>query len=222
MNVGESYYGQSALNHCALSPTVSKETIKFFLDQGIKVKDAHLYSIYAGNVEVTKMLLNQIKRTEMNPVVNSLIFARHSTPMMVAAKYANPRMVKMLLSRGHSLQIPHAIDCKCSNCVRKDEPEFSKSIRDLQIFQSLTEPEFINSSEPFPLIKCIEYAHLINKRMASDLDLCKDKYKSLIDKMEIYCCDLVNMIREKEELYLFLSQPIDELRLSKEIKYPVS
>lgn len=154
--------------------------------------------------------------------MDSIYFPPFTTPLMVAARQSKSSMIKLLLERGHTLRIPHNQTCQCPDCYYPGDSSYSKPKRDVQMMRALAEPEYINTTEKFPILKCLELSFYIRRRMKDDFDAFYQDFKKILEKMEIYCCDLLYETRESDEIHLILSQQIEDDPRTQQIQYPVS
>lgn len=74
------------------------------------------------------------------------------SPLILAAHKNDPEIIQIFLSRGHTIDRPHAIQCKCDDCIVKQNTDSLKRSRSrLNAYKALASPAYLALStiDPF-------------------------------------------------------------------------
>ena len=79
------------------------------------------------------------------------------TPLILAAHKNDHEIIQTLLSRGNTIEKPHAIHCKCSDCTIKQHNDSLKRSRSrLSAYKALASPAYMALSSPDPITATFE------------------------------------------------------------------
>ncbi|CAD6188442.1 unnamed protein product [Caenorhabditis auriculariae] len=99
-----------------------KEICNYVLqNSSISLKEAQMHAIMTGNlgiVEHVTCLFIDYPFDERKGCTDSPTFEPHVTPLILACKNNDFPIVEFLLSRGHSIDIPHFRSCTCNLCSK--------------------------------------------------------------------------------------------------------
>jgi ankyrin repeat protein len=91
-------------------------------------------------------------------------FSPDITPLILAAHYNNHEIVQMFLSRGHTIERPHPISCRCADCVTKQNYDSLKRSRSrLNAYRALASPAYMALSSPDPIMTTFELRQEMKK-----------------------------------------------------------
>lgn len=112
----KNYQGMTGLN---LAIQVNCESIVDLLikQSGLEIGDSLMHAIRENFYSVVVKLLDILESKDPEKVKqgyeHSTEFPKHLTPLMLAAQCGHYTIIKLLLSRGHTIPIPHKPGCNC-------------------------------------------------------------------------------------------------------------
>ncbi|CDW58832.1 Ank and TRP 2 domain containing protein [Trichuris trichiura] len=137
-----------------------------------------------------------------------IFFPHYMTPLMLAANYDNYEIVKLLISYGETLEIPHRPDCRCTKCRMLGDGSdcIERSANRLYAYRALCSHAFLLQSE---IEDPILYAFLI----ARDLEKCQESdpdnavlYAKMSEHVQQLPLALLNCCENAKEVMLMLTQ----------------
>lgn len=95
-----------------------EQMVDFLLSQsGLEVGDSLMHAIRENNYSIVIKILDMLQAECPERVYlgceNSIEFPAHLTPLMLAAQCGYLKIIRLLLKRGHTIQIPHEPQCLC-------------------------------------------------------------------------------------------------------------
>lgn len=84
---------------------------------GLEIGDSLMHAIRENNYSIVIKILDMLQMECPESVYvgceNSTEFPAHLTPLMLAAQCGYLKIIRLLLKRGHTIQIPHQPQCLC-------------------------------------------------------------------------------------------------------------
>lgn len=213
---------------------------KFLLENGAEVGTALLQAVAKESVEWVKALLDFVKETEIQGASPSRVsssrqksearYSKFISPLMLAAHNDNQEIVKLLLTKGYTIEEPpfHNRSGDCSECESLGK-RLGSSLYRLHSYRALASPVYLcmsylleNSSESSieeqdirsskdPIVR----AFFINRKLESLTETeyeFKHEYKRLSDRCEEFAVSLLAKCRSMEEIGCVMSVPgIDQI-----------
>lgn len=112
----KNYQGYTALTLAI--ETNCEPMVDLLLSQsGLEIGDSLMHAIRENNYSIVIKLLDILQMECPESVnigcENSTEFPAHLTPLMLAAQCGHFKIIRLLLKRGHTIQIPHKPKCLC-------------------------------------------------------------------------------------------------------------
>jgi hypothetical protein len=110
-------------------------------------------------------------------------FSPDITPLILAAHNNNHEIVQMFLSRGHVIDRPHPISCRCADCVTKQNYDSLKRSRSrLNAYRALASPAYMALSSPDPIMTTFELRQEMKKLAQVEKEF-KVSYWALFERL---------------------------------------
>lgn len=164
------YMGRNAL-HLAID-SEKLDVIEILLDtlSFNCIEEALLHAISKGGTKIVKLIIehpnfmageDRLRRLGGGEAFfrteEKSQFPPDITPVILAAHYNNHEIIQMFLSRNHTIEKPHPISCKCSDCVAKQNYDSLKRSRSrLNAYRALASPAYMALSSPDPIMTTFE------------------------------------------------------------------
>ncbi len=165
------YMGRNAL-HLAVD-SENTETIEILMEKvnWECMEEALLHAISKGAVNIVRVIVdhpNYIREDKSRRLIGRRdAFFRHGeekyqyppdvTPLILAAHKNDHEIIQMFLSRGNTIEKPHAIHCKCTDCTIKQQSDSLKRSRSrLNAYKALASPAYMALSSPDPITATFE------------------------------------------------------------------
>ncbi|CAN8012504.1 unnamed protein product, partial [Ixodes pacificus] len=141
------------------------EMIELLLGHRVDTKDALLHAISEEYVEAVEVLLEREEATRKPGQPHSweaidrdtAAFTPDMTPLILAAHRDNYEILKILLDRGYTFQVPHGVRCSCGECVRsRSEDSLRHSRSRINSYRALASPSLIALSSKDPILTAFE------------------------------------------------------------------
>ncbi|XP_025087997.1 short transient receptor potential channel 3-like isoform X2 [Pomacea canaliculata] len=128
------------------------------------------------------------------------------TPLILAAHYNNHEIIQMFLSRNHTIEKPHPISCKCSDCVTKQNYDSLKRSRSrLNAYRALASPAYMALSSPDPIMTTFELRQEMMKLAEVEKEF-KSEYLGMVEQCMNFACELMDLCRGTQEVEAVLSE----------------
>nr|KAG5702760.1 hypothetical protein BaRGS_003634 [Batillaria attramentaria] len=129
------------------------------------------------------------------------------TPLILAAHYNNHEIIQMFLSRNHTIEKPHPISCKCSDCVTKQNYDSLKRSRSrLNAYRALASPAYMALSSPDPIMTTFELRQEMMKLAEVEKEFKhKSEYLGMVEQCMNFACELMDLCRGTQEVEAVLS-----------------
>ncbi|XP_033739855.1 short transient receptor potential channel 3-like [Pecten maximus] len=128
------------------------------------------------------------------------------TPIILASHYNNHEIVQMFLSRNHRIERPHAISCRCSDCISKQNYDSLKRSRSrLNAYRALASPAYMALSSADPIMTTFE----LRQEMMHLAEVEKEfmaEYLGLVEQCMNFACELMDMCRGTQEVEAVFSE----------------
>ncbi|XP_054713562.1 short transient receptor potential channel 3-like [Uloborus diversus] len=141
------YKGQNALQIAIKKE--NEDMVKFlFRRPDLEVRDAALYAITTGNIDLTTIILDYIKSSspenEMLGCQDSPNYSPDITPLILAAQCGDYKIVRLLLERNHVIEKPHLPSCLCPTCkIMIEQMGSALSRMRLNAYKAISNPAYI-------------------------------------------------------------------------------
>ncbi|XP_076452337.1 short transient receptor potential channel 7-like [Babylonia areolata] len=127
------------------------------------------------------------------------------TPLILAAHYNNHEIIQMFLSRNHTIEKPHPISCKCTDCVTKQNYDSLKRSRSrLNAYRALASPAYMALSSPDPIMTTFELRQEMMKLAEVEKEF-KSEYLGMVEQCMNFACELMDLCRGTQEVEAVLS-----------------
>uniref|UniRef100_A0A5S6Q6X5 ANK_REP_REGION domain-containing protein n=1 Tax=Trichuris muris TaxID=70415 RepID=A0A5S6Q6X5_TRIMR len=170
-----------------------------------RFRDTVLTAVMLGDTFNVKLLLDiqSFDEDEMPPKA----FPSCMTPLMLAAHCDNHEMVKLLLSRGHKLEMPHRPNCRCKDCKSESNGQVVAVCRKrLLAYRALCSHAYLlQECFPDPVIDAFLIARDLEKCQSSD-DAYAEQYKEMAKHVGKIPLALLNTCSNESEVDLMLRQ----------------
>ena len=131
----------------------------------------------------------------------SVCSARKKTPyvraVLLAAQRGNYELIKVFLSHGCSIELPHDVLCRCWMC--KEDPLGSTKTR-IAAYSALCNPIWISLTSKDPFITAFN----LNQELTR-LQRFEDSYENILSTMKVqvqtFCTDLLDCVETTTEQY---------------------
>ncbi|KAL3877271.1 hypothetical protein ACJMK2_035003 [Sinanodonta woodiana] len=164
------YMGRNAL-HLAID-SEKLDVVEVLLDtlNFTCIEEALLHAISKGAVKIVKIITehpnfmageDRLKRLGGGEAFfrtdEKSQFPPDITPLTLSAHYNNHEIIQIFLSRNHRIEKPHAISCRCTDCVTKQNYDSLKRSRSrLNAYRALASPAYMALSYPDPIMTTFE------------------------------------------------------------------
>ena len=191
------YMGRSAL-HLAID-SEKLDVIEILLDNLSFncIEEALLHAISKGGVKMVKLITEHPNfmagEDRLRRMGGGEAFFRNEeksqfspdiTPLILAAQYNNHEIIQLFLSRNHTIDKPHPISCKCSDCVSKQNYDSLKRSRSrLNAYRALASPAYMALSSPDPIMTTFELRQEMKKLAQVEKEF---KVRTLCDRDNNY------------------------------------
>ncbi|TKR86681.1 hypothetical protein L596_011222 [Steinernema carpocapsae] len=172
------------------------------------LKEALLTVICIGSrplVEYILVLFHEFPDEECSGCYDSPAFMPHLTPLVMACICNNFSIVECLLLRGHDIDLPHRIDCRCSQCFYVPNT-VANNQQLLDTYRALSSEAFLWLATSDPFLSMIE--------LSDDLRLCanampayKEEYNALHQNVQSFGVAVIQQCWSMEEVDVLLRQP---------------
>ncbi|KAL8607311.1 hypothetical protein ACOMHN_039461 [Nucella lapillus] len=127
------------------------------------------------------------------------------TPLILAAHYNNHEIIQMFLSRNHTIEKPHPISCKCTDCVTKQNYDSLKRSRSrLNAYRALASPAYMALSSPDPIMTTFELRQEMMKLAEVEKEF-RSEYLGMVEQCMNFACELMDLCRGTQEVEAVLS-----------------
>lgn len=112
-------------------------------------------------------------------------FTPDITPIILAAHRDNYEIIKILLDRGWSIDLPHDVRCGCDNCVWNNTRDSLRHSRSrLNIYRALSSPCLIALSQEDPILAAFDLSWELKylSRIENEFKL---EYEELSEKCQV-------------------------------------
>ncbi|KAI5642529.1 ion transport protein domain-containing protein [Phthorimaea operculella] len=163
-----------------------------------------------SNVHLAEILLDALKKVspglEFAGASHSTEFPSYVTPLILAAQLGYYEIVTMLLSRGHTIAMPHPRQCQCVRCLKSlhDDPLYTSTAR-LATYRAISSPVYLIHEAADQILA----AFLLSAELAANADAhlhFAAAYLKLRDQVSAYAVDLIGCCRTSVEVELILMQ----------------
>ncbi len=164
------YMGRNAL-HLAVD-SENLETVECLMEHVNMdcITEALLHAISKGSLNIVRLMVDHPsyiqgekhikkigKRDSFFRTEETYQYPPDITPLILAAHKNDHEMIQLFLSRGHTIERPHAIYCQCNDCLIKQNCDSLKRSRSrLNAYKALASPAYISLSSPDPITATIE------------------------------------------------------------------
>ncbi|KAL7303189.1 hypothetical protein TKK_0004392 [Trichogramma kaykai] len=195
------------------------EMLELLIVMGVETKDALLHAINEEFVEAVELLLEHEELLtgadtggggevlhSWQKVDSALArYPPDMTPLMLAARKNNYEILKLLLDRGATLPVPHALRCACEDCSRtgSGDPLRASSGR-LAEYRALASPSLMALSSPDPLMTAFRLSHELGELAVAEPESSRE-YRELREQVERFAVDLLRQTRSSSELNTLLN-----------------
>ncbi|XP_040069300.3 transient receptor potential-gamma protein [Ixodes scapularis] len=189
------------------------EMIELLLGHRVDTKDALLHAISEEYVEAVEVLLEREEATRKPGQPHSweaidrdtAAFTPDMTPLILAAHRDNYEILKILLDRGYTFQVPHGVRCSCGECVRsRSEDSLRHSRSRINSYRALASPSLIALSSKDPILTAFELSGEL-RRLAFLEHEFKSEYLELRRKCQNFATALLDHTRTSYELEVLLN-----------------
>ncbi|CAN7998538.1 unnamed protein product [Ixodes hexagonus] len=189
------------------------EMIELLLSHSVDTKDALLHAISEEYVEAVEVLLEREEATRKPGQPHSweaidrdtAAFTPDMTPLILAAHRDNYEIIKILLDRGYTFQVPHGVRCSCGECVRsRFEDSLRHSRSRINSYRALASPSLIALSSKDPILTAFELSGEL-RRLAFLEHEFKSEYLELRRKCQNFATALLDHTRTSYELEVLLN-----------------
>ncbi|CAB0038807.1 unnamed protein product [Trichogramma brassicae] len=193
------------------------EMLELLIVMGVETKDALLHAINEEFVEAVELLLEHEELLTADTggggeVLHSWqkvdsTLARYPpdvTPLMLAARKNNYEILKLLLDRGATLPVPHALRCACEDCSRTGSDPLGTSSSRLAEYRALASPSLMALSSPDPLMTAFRLSHELGELADAEPESSRE-YRELREQVERFAVDLLQQTRSSSELNTLLN-----------------
>ncbi|TKR86678.1 hypothetical protein L596_011220 [Steinernema carpocapsae] len=142
----------------------------------------------------------------------------HLTPLVMACICNNYSIVECLLLRGHDIDLPHRIDCRCLQCFYVPNT-VANNQQLLDIYKALSSEAFLWLATSDPFLSMIE--------LSDDLRLCADAmpaykvaFNALHQSVQSFGVALIQQCWSMEEVDVLLRQPDGAYLAESQNHYP--
>jgi hypothetical protein len=164
------YMGRNAL-HLAVD-SENLETVEIIMDQVAWecMSEALLHAISKGSLSIARLIVDHPKyllgerhvkrlgkRDPFFRTEETYQYPPDITPLILAAHRDDHEMIELFLSRGHTIERPHAIHCQCSDCrIKQNCDSLKRSRSRLNAYKALASPAYISLSSADPITATFE------------------------------------------------------------------
>ncbi|XP_042910278.1 short transient receptor potential channel 3-like [Parasteatoda tepidariorum] len=204
------YKGETAL-HIAVKEE-NEDMVKLLLKRPeIEIKDTILLATETGNVELTRTIMEAIKKeypeVEMKGCEESPNYSPDITPILLAAQKGDYKMVRMFLERGHRIEEPHSPNCLCPKCkaILRQAGSSQSRIR-LNSYNALCNPAYTCQVTDDPIL----YGFLMDAQLSECALMDKEfrsEYVELGKKVRKFLVSLLSECRNPSEIETLLKLP---------------
>ncbi|XP_054884178.1 short transient receptor potential channel 4b [Poeciliopsis prolifica] len=187
------------------------EIIELLLSYNIHVGDALLHAIRKEVVGAVELLLNHKRprgEKQIPPILLDRQFSDFTpdiTPIILAAQTNNYEVIKLLLQRGVSVPLPHAVRCNCMDCMSNtDVDSLRRSRSRLNIYKALASPSLIALSSEDPFLTAFQLSWEL-KELSTVENEFKSEYEELSHMCKQFAKDLLDQTRSSKELDIILN-----------------
>uniref|UniRef100_A0A914W776 Transient receptor ion channel domain-containing protein n=1 Tax=Plectus sambesii TaxID=2011161 RepID=A0A914W776_9BILA len=174
-------------------------------------REALLIAIAAGRRSLVETLLvgfDSYKWEGSIACTRSLLFEPHMTPLMLACLCNNYGIVESLLKRGHSIMVPHRIDCLCGQCRlhrrRSNEAVISGACR-IDAYRAITSHAYLWLASGDPVNTSFELARELQKCSQTE-PAYKEVYEQMSANVETFSEVFVQQCWTQQEMELLLDR----------------
>ncbi|XP_046582915.1 short transient receptor potential channel 3-like [Haliotis rubra] len=213
------YMGRNAL-HLAID-SEKLDVIEILLDNLSFncIEEALLHAISKGGTKIVKLVIehpnfmageDRLRRLGGGEAFfrteEKSQFPPDITPVILAAHYNNHEIIQMFLSRNHTIEKPHPISCKCSDCVSKQNYDSLKRSRSrLNAYRALASPAYMALSSPDPIMTTFELRQEMMKLAEVEKEF-KNEYLQMVEQCMNFACELMDLCRGTQEVEAVLSE----------------
>ncbi|XP_032221589.1 short transient receptor potential channel 3 [Nematostella vectensis] len=202
--------GETALQIAVKNDSI--EMIRLLLKNGADVGAALLQAVSKDNVLYVKALLAYENNNDrfsrrssscVNLSKNTNDSNRYMTPLILASHNNSYDIVKLLLSKGHTIDRVHDRGCLCPWC--QSLGRIGTSLHRLYTYRALASPVYMSLT----FLSCVEAEHLTDKIEASKKDPVRQAFE--LNKELVELADIEYEFRSD---YLQLSQQCEEFAVA--------
>uniref|UniRef100_A0A7I4YRU2 Ion_trans domain-containing protein n=1 Tax=Haemonchus contortus TaxID=6289 RepID=A0A7I4YRU2_HAECO len=170
-------------------------------------KEALMIAICIGSrplVELILSLFRDFPHEERSGCSNSPGFLPHITPLMLACILNNFSIVQCLLLRGHSIDLPHHVTCKCVVCLRMSNNNMD-GLRRVDALRAVSSEAFLWLATDDPFAAACSLSQDLAICMKNDNFEFMDTYRVLYNNIQRFTCRIIENNWRVEELDIFLA-----------------
>ncbi|KAK9496929.1 hypothetical protein O3M35_012878 [Rhynocoris fuscipes] len=189
------------------------EMVELLIKHRVETKDALLHAISEEFVEAVEALLEheesiakpgQPASWEALPP-DTATFTPDITPLILAAHRDNYEIIKILLDRGATLPMPHAVRCGCDECVTsRQEDSLRHSRSRIHAYRALASPSLIALSSKDPILTAFELSWELRRLSFMEHEF-KTEYQELRKQCQDFATALLDHTRSSYELEVLLN-----------------
>ncbi|XP_073996025.1 transient receptor potential cation channel gamma isoform X2 [Rhodnius prolixus] len=189
------------------------EMVELLIKHRVETKDALLHAISEEFVEAVEALLEheesiakpgQPASWEALPP-DTATFTPDITPLILAAHRDNYEIIKILLDRGATLPMPHAVRCGCDECVTsRHEDSLRHSRSRIHAYRALASPSLIALSSKDPILTAFELSWELRRLSFMEHEF-KTEYQELRKQCQDFATALLDHTRSSYELEVLLN-----------------
>ncbi len=102
-------------------------------------------------------------QTEEEIISDDTVFSADVTPLIFSAQKNQMEIVKLLLSMGETIEVPHDVNCTCDKCDLQHFDEIRWAKTRLSSYRALASEVYITLESKDPILKTFQLSRTLNE-----------------------------------------------------------
>ncbi|XP_064469381.1 short transient receptor potential channel 4-like [Ornithodoros turicata] len=184
--------------------------IRFLVSSGARAKDTILYAVQTANQPIVQYILDVLEKAdetfEKRGYLSSRLYTSDITPMILAAQLGHWSLIRLFLSRGHRVPIPHRSSCMCANCIKIMRTEgVNLSTVNLNAYKALCSPHYLLQTSSDPFLDIFVYGKCMKEAAEAEEEF-RVEYGNELQKLKAFTNKLLDQCRTTEEVRIILEE----------------